>query len=59
MILHEVNLIYQDMIILGAVLLHFGINKNNKPPNNDEKNFLSRLFIAQTFYYFAIIYQKT
>ena len=31
---------------------------NNKPPNNDEKNFLSRLFIAQTFYYFAIIYQK-
>ena len=58
MILHEVNLIYQDMIILGAGILHFnGIN--NKPPNNDEKNFLSRLFIAQTFYYFAIIYQKT
>ena len=56
MILHEVNLIYQEMIILGAVILH---HKNNKPPNNDEKNFLSRLFIAQTFYYFAIIYQKT
>lgn len=55
MILHEVNLIYQVMITLGAFILF----KNNEPPNNNKKNYLARLFIVQTFYYFAIIYQKT
>ena len=57
MILHEVNLIYQVMITLGAFIRH--LFENNEPPNNNKKNYLARLFIVQTFYYFAIIYQKT